>query len=126
MVRQVNPPLSSEELEGAATAAAAIITRCNMDSTDGFVAADKLFSRLDRKTTRSLAFEFSFNDTCAALAHSSIRSILETYGCKFERNRMETDKFIHRGECYWMNRLGRSAGGHELPAMGSSDEQSLV
>jgi hypothetical protein len=52
MVRQVNPLLSSEEIEGAATAAAAIITRCNMDSTDGFVEENKLFSMLNRKTTR--------------------------------------------------------------------------
>jgi hypothetical protein len=77
MVRHVSPPLSSDELERAANAAAAIVTRCNMVSTDGFVAAAELLDMLERKTTRGSALEFNFDDVCAVLAHATIRSFLE-------------------------------------------------
>ena len=72
MVRHANPPLSPDELERATNAAAAIVTRCNMVSTDGFVAAAKLFAMLERKMMRTSVLDFNVVDICAVLAHTTI------------------------------------------------------
>jgi hypothetical protein len=98
----VVPNLTQIELEQAANAAAAIVTGCNMDSTDGFVAAAELVGILEWKTTRGSALEFNFDDICAVLAHATIRSFLEKDGFKFERNRCVTDNSsiaVHRLGC---------------------------
>ena len=48
------------------------LTRCNMVSTDGFVAAAKLFAMLERKMTRTSVLDFNVVDICAVLAHTTI------------------------------------------------------
>ena len=54
MGRQSNPPLSGDELERAANAAAAIITRCNMVAEDGFVEAEAMVGLIQRKAAHGM------------------------------------------------------------------------
>ena len=77
MVRFVIPPLTQSELNGAADAAAAIVTRCNMVAEDGFVGPKDMLGRIYRKFTRGAPLQLHLE---GLLAHPTIRRVLGIYG----------------------------------------------
>ena len=81
MGKEFPPPLTQSELNGAADAAAAIVTRCNMVPEDGFVGPEDMLDLMYRKFTRGVTLKLDLEGLCASLAHPSI---LELRGFKFQ------------------------------------------
>ena len=125
MGKVVVPPLSQFELEQAANAAAAIVTRCSMNSEDGFVDAATLFDAIRRPSTRG-SVTFDLKAVEFVLAHSNIRARLIERGFKFERSHLNTDVLHHGGCEYRMHRFGSSISGRDLPLAGSEEEHQQV
>jgi hypothetical protein len=125
MGKCIIPPLSQFELEQAANAAAAIVTRCSMLPEHGFVNAETLFDTIRRPSTRG-SVTFDLKAVEVVLAHPYIRARLIERGFKFERSQSSKDIFYHRGCEYRMQRFGSTISGRALPPAGSEDERLQV
>ena len=125
MVRFVIPPLTQSELNGAADAAAAIVMRCNMVPEDGFVGPEDMLDQMYRKVTRGVTLKLDLEGLCAALAHPSIRHILELRGFKFQ-DYEDINDHSNSGQTFWMHRIGSSINDRKLPPAGSAEERDQI
>ena len=122
------PPLTQDEIQRAANAAAAIITRCNMVADDGFVDAKQLLTVVQRNITRGSILDVNLEGLSAVLAHPTIRRKLGQYGFKFQMYRSNGDKWYHNssGRLFWMYRLGSNISDRNVPKQGSDHENEQV
>ena len=106
MGKEYPPLLTQDELNGAADAAAAIVTRCNMVDEDGFVGPAGMLDRISRNVTRRVPIELNLEKICTALAHPTIRRVLGVFGFKFQQYKGHGDRFYHKssGQQFWMHR----------------------
>ena len=128
MGKEYSPPLTQDELQRAANAAAAIVTRCNMVSNDGFVNANQLLTLVQRKVTRGSNLEVDLEGLSAVLAHPTIRRVLDLYGFKFQMYKGEGDRWFHNSskKAFRMYRIGSNISGRKFSAPGSIEEMEQV